>query len=214
MLLPFVPSEVLSSFFVRPWLSFLEYISSQCHVCFPHSEYWTRLIFISFYLTLLINNSTLCIPHTSELYKLCTSASHIFVLVLGTILVHFSVPACSGNSIRTSVRNTLDATEGRHSTQAEANSRKPPNFRTSGLDFQRTWVAWATHNTPVCCTPWPWCGNDLTWDSGAFWLAGGSCTHYLINHVTGKMSWQKKSNCRNCIKLWFRNKLKIQINVY
>ena len=37
----------------------------------------------------------------------------------------------------TSVQNTLDATEGRRSAQAEANSRKPPNFRISDLDFRR-----------------------------------------------------------------------------
>ena len=46
----------------------------------------------------------------------------------------------------TSVRNTLDVTEGRHSTRAEAISRKPPNFRISGLDFRRIRVAWATRN--------------------------------------------------------------------
>ena len=46
----------------------------------------------------------------------------------------------------TSVWNTLDATEGRHSTRAEANCRKPLSFQTSGLDFRRIRVAWATCN--------------------------------------------------------------------
>ena len=49
----------------------------------------------------------------------------------------------------TSVWNTLDATEGRRSTRAEANSRKPPNFRFSDLNFWRIQVAWATHNMPM-----------------------------------------------------------------
>ena len=47
----------------------------------------------------------------------------------------------------TSIRNTLDMTEGRHRAQAEANSRKPPNFQISGYDFRRIQVAWATHNS-------------------------------------------------------------------
>ena len=114
---------------------------------FPHSEYRTRLVFVSYYLTLPISNSILHTLRTSELYELCTSATLVFVLVLGTIPVHYSIPVHSGNSICTSIRNTLDATEGRCSARAEANSRKPPNFRISGLDLRRTRVAWATRNT-------------------------------------------------------------------
>ena len=53
----------------------------------------------------------------------------------------------------TSVRNTLDATEGRCSTWAEASSRNPPHFQTSNLDFWRTQVAWATHNRCILTTP-------------------------------------------------------------
>ena len=53
----------------------------------------------------------------------------------------------------TSIRNTLDVTEGRRSAQAEANSRKPPNFRISSLDFRRIRVAWATCNKKVQLEP-------------------------------------------------------------
>ena len=77
----------------------------------------------------------------------------------------------------TSVWNTLDATEGRRSVRAEANSRKPPNFRFSNLDFQRIWVAWATRNNtthflvPAVCHPPP-CVYRGTWTTQNFTILG------------------------------------------
>ena len=125
-----VPSKYLSSFFVRPWLCFLKYLSTLCHVCmFPHSEYRTRPVFVLFYSTLpiklilsgasmhlrTIQTLNLCLSRLLTHTQNCSSTHSPFWHILETQFI-------------TSVQNTLDATEGRCSARAEANSRKPPHF--------------------------------------------------------------------------------------
>ena len=117
---------------------------------FPHSEYRTQTqpIFVLFYSTLPIK--LILLTHSMHFRTIWTLNLRFSCLLTrtwncsGTLPPFWCIPE---TRFVTSIRNTLDMTEGRHSARAEANSRKPPHFQTPGLDFQRTRVAWATRNT-------------------------------------------------------------------
>ena len=140
--------RVLSLFFVCPWLYSIKYLSSPCHVC-------SHILNIKLYptlirLTLLDSSDKLILSRTfralpnytnSEAPLLSPPHSDSDSFQYTSLFQH--IPE---TQFVTSIWNTLDATEGRHSIRAEANSRKPPNFWTSGLDFWRIQVAWATRN--------------------------------------------------------------------
>ena len=139
---------VLSLFFMHPWLYSIEYLSSPCHVYFRilNIELDPTLIHLA-----LLDSSDKLIqscafrapPNYMNSEPPFLSPSHSYSESFRYTTPFQCVPE---TQFVTPIRNTLDATEGRCSIRAEANPRKPLNFRTSGLDFWRIRVAWATHN--------------------------------------------------------------------
>ena len=93
---------VLSLFFVHPWLCFIEYLSSPCHVCFHILNIQLELDshFISFYSTLPIK---LILSHTFHTPPNYTNSEPPSLSTLHLYLESFqcasSVLAHSGNSI-------------------------------------------------------------------------------------------------------------------